>query len=140
MPRPGGAAASRQSGNTRCEEGARTHRLARAAKMFPRGHQTSVGEADTSKRPRSGERSLAAQGERSERPVAGTDAAAQADQPEQGRRPSAPVAIGTSSSGRLLRVTRTQAVSVMHPGDVSDHRDAAAPGEDSDVLVPVRVR
>ena len=47
--------------------------------MFPGGRKNSAGEAGTSKRPRPGKRSLTARGERSERPVAGTDAAAQAD-------------------------------------------------------------
>jgi hypothetical protein len=87
MPRPGGAAVSRRSDITRCEEGARTYRLARAAKMFPRGHQTSAGEAGTSNARDQRERSMAAQGERSEKPVAGTDAAAHCDPPGPARRP-----------------------------------------------------
>jgi hypothetical protein len=53
--------------------------------MFPRGHQTSADEAGTSNARDPRERSLAAQGERSEKPVAGTDAVAQADLPGQAR-------------------------------------------------------
>ena len=79
MGRPGGVGASRRSGGTRRAGGAR-NRPARAAKMFRSGHKDSAGEAGTNQRPRTGEGSLAAQGERSERPVAGTDETAQADQ------------------------------------------------------------
>ena len=77
--RPGGVGASRRSDGTRRAGGARTYRPARAAKMFPGGHKDSAGEAGTNEPPRPGERSLAARRERSERPVAGTDAAAQTD-------------------------------------------------------------
>jgi hypothetical protein len=70
---PGGQAASA------AQEGARITGRPGRARCFPGGHKDSAGEAGTSTRPRPGKRSLTARGERSERPVAGTDEAAQAD-------------------------------------------------------------
>jgi hypothetical protein len=48
------------------------------------------------------ERSLAAQGERSEKPVAGTDAVAQADLPGPPRRPHPRAVTGTNSADRPI--------------------------------------
>ena len=69
---PGGQAAGA------AQEGARTTGRPRAGKMFPGGHQDSAGEAGTTKARVPGKISDRP-GERSERPVAGTDEAAQAD-------------------------------------------------------------
>jgi hypothetical protein len=84
------------------------HRTARAAKMFPRGRKTSAGEAGTRNARDPGRRSWAARGERSERPVAGTDAAAQADRAGRPARrllsPSAPATFGgAQGTSRGLR-------------------------------------
>jgi hypothetical protein len=75
--------------------------------MFPSRHNNSPGEADTKRRPAARERSLPARDEHSERPVAGTNAAAQADQ-----------------AGRLVGRTITQ--SKFRHLD-SGHRDKANP-------------
>jgi hypothetical protein len=62
------------------QEGARITGRPRRARCFPGGHKDSAGEAGTRGRPAAREKISGRRGERSERPVAGTDAAAQADQ------------------------------------------------------------
>jgi hypothetical protein len=94
VPWPGGMAAlvaglgtagpSRQSGASAVQEGARQAGRPGRGKMFPAGpkRQDSAGAAGTnSRRPAPGKDLWSAWGERSERPVAGTDEAAQADKP-----------------------------------------------------------
>ena len=93
------------------------------ARCFPSGHQARAAPAKRHhQRPRLRKRSLGARGERSERPVAGTDAAAQADPAREDTAQTA------ASRGRH---TACSAMPATDPGGWTHH------GEDHRVIVNV---